>query len=96
MLRSLDYAAQAACMEHAEHLGTALAWRDAAGQAFLSGYLAAVTGTPLVPCDPFEFQALLDFHLAEKLLYELLYELSHRPDWVGIPLSSLARTLLKS
>lgn len=91
MLRSLDYAAQAALKNAPGHQETAVAWRDAASQAFLSGYLAAVTGTPLVPCDPVEFQALLDFHLAEKLLYELLYELRNRPDWVGIPLSSLVR-----
>ncbi|MEN9353440.1 MAG: maltose alpha-D-glucosyltransferase [Fibrobacterota bacterium] len=91
MLRSMDYAAQVALRNAPGHEETALAWRDAASQAFLSGYLAAVTGTPLVPCDPKEFQDLLDFHLAEKLLYELLYELRNRPTWVGIPLSSLAR-----
>lgn len=95
MLRSLDYAAQAALKNAPGHQETALAWRDAASQAFLAGYLAAVAGTPLVPSDPAEFQALLDFHLAEKLLYELLYELRHRPDWVGIPLAALARACVR-
>jgi len=93
MLRSLDYAAQAALKSFGGSKEIALNWRDAASQAFLSGYLAAVTGTPLVPTDAAEFRALLDFHLSEKLLYELLYELRNRPDWVGIPLASLSELL---
>ena len=90
MLRSFDYAAQAALKTTGGCRKTALCWRDAASQAFLSGYLAAVMGTPLVPSDASEFRALLDFHVAEKLLYELHYELGHRPDWVSIPLQGLA------
>jgi maltose alpha-D-glucosyltransferase/alpha-amylase len=89
MLRSFDYAAQAALKANGGCRETALRWRDAASQAFLSGYLAAVMGTPLVPSDAAEFRALLDFHVAEKLLYELHYELGHRPDWVAIPLQGL-------
>jgi len=93
MLRSLDYAAQAALKTCGGSSLIAMNWRDAASQAFLSGYLAAVTGTPLVPTDAVEFRALLNFHLCEKLLYELLYELRNRPDWVGIPLASLSELL---
>jgi len=32
-----------------------------------------------------EFQVLLDAHLLEKVVYEVSYELNHRPEWVRIP-----------
>jgi len=35
----------------------------------------------------------LDAHLIEKALYEIRYELDHRPDWVGIPIAGLKRLL---
>ena len=33
------------------------------------------------------------FFLLDKALYEIIYELSHRPDWVDIPASAVRRTL---
>jgi len=39
-----------------------------------------------VPADPAAIDALLRVFLLEKALYELRYELNHRPDWVLIPL----------
>jgi len=32
------------------------------------------------------FRKLLDIFLVDKVLYEVLYELNARPDWVRIPL----------
>ena len=29
--------------------------------------------------------------MIDKALYELRYELEHRPDWVGVPVRSLQR-----
>jgi maltose alpha-D-glucosyltransferase/alpha-amylase len=62
------------------------AWSAWAGAAFLRGYLKAVEGTGLVPTDPTQLRACLDAHLLEKALYELAYELSHRPTWARIPM----------
>ena len=37
------------------------------------------------------FQALLRAFELEKALYELGYELNHRPDWVRIPLAGILK-----
>ena len=39
------------------------------------------------------FFCLLDFFLAEKAYYEIDYELSHRPDWLRVPLAGILRIL---
>ena len=36
-----------------------------------------------------EVQALLKLFILEKTLYELRYEMTHRPDWVAIPAGGL-------
>lgn len=58
--------------------------------AFLEGYRSTATAPGLLPSDPKAFDVMLETLEIEKLLYEIRYELSHRPDWVRIP----ARTLL--
>jgi predicted trehalose synthase len=36
---------------------------------------------------------LLEVHLMEKALYELVYELNNRPSWVELPLRGIASLL---
>ncbi len=36
---------------------------------------------------------MLDFFLLEKALYEVEYELSHRPEWLRVPLTGMLRIL---
>jgi maltose alpha-D-glucosyltransferase/alpha-amylase len=36
-----------------------------------------------------ELQILLNVYLLEKAIYELGYELNHRPDWVKVPLHGI-------
>ena len=57
--------------------------------AFLRGYLDAVSTARLLPETPADVAALLDVFWLEKAVYELGYELDHRPDWLGIPLAAL-------
>ena len=83
MLRSFAYAGEAAQLPHGA------AWAKAAGDAFVDAYLAAA-GASFLPADVEERNLLLDVMLIEKALYELRYELDHRPDWVRIPLRGLA------
>ena len=39
---------------------------------------------------------LLDFFLLEKALYEIEYELAHRPDWLHVPLAGTWRILSRT
>jgi len=84
MLRSFDYAGLAAEAPLGEE------WARAASQAFLQAYVETAQGSPFLPRDDEERELLLDAMLIEKALYELRYELDHRPEWVHIPLRGLA------
>jgi maltose alpha-D-glucosyltransferase/alpha-amylase len=53
--------------------------------AFLRAYREAAGDSPLLPRDVEDFRLVLDSHLLEKAIYELGYEMNHRPDWVRIP-----------
>ncbi len=104
MLRSLEYAAW---MAHRRVSGAdadvrdatleqaASAWAREMGAAFLDTYRKAVGEAPvnLVPAEASDFVLMLDAFLLEKAMYELRYELSHRPDWVDIPLRGVATAL---
>ena len=46
--------------------------------------------TELVPCDE-SWAMMLQAFVLDKALYELAYELNHRPDWVRIPLIGIQK-----
>jgi len=58
-------------------------------RAFFTSYCRTAEGGGFLPDNPEELQALLDIHLVEKALYELLYELNNRPTWAELPLRGL-------
>ena len=75
MLRSFDYARSA----HADPASdAALGWASACREAFLDGY------APERPD-----AALLRAYELDKAVYEVLYELRNRPDWLEIPLRAI-------
>ncbi|MBM9503745.1 maltokinase N-terminal cap-like domain-containing protein [Actinacidiphila acididurans] len=76
MLRSFDYAAH--------HSGNG-AWAARHRDAFCLGY-AEVSGA-----DPREQPVLIRAFETDKAVYEARYEARHRPAWLPIPLSALAR-----
>jgi maltose alpha-D-glucosyltransferase/alpha-amylase len=65
-------------------------FRNAADQAFLSAYREVARNAEHPWMDEGQEAALIDLALIEKAAYEIGYEMSHRPDWVGIPLTGLA------
>src|SRR5438067_857137 len=85
MLRSFAYAAAAAEKGGAPPGDR----RGPARQAFLDGYRSRAQH--LLPTDERTAKVLLAALELEKLLYELRYEVGHRPDWVGIPARDLLR-----
>jgi maltokinase len=85
MLRSFSYAAGAA-----EKRGAPAGNRSGpAREAFLQGYLSRAG--ELLPAEEATAKLLLASLELEKLLYELRYEVGHRPDWVAIPAGDLLR-----
>src|SRR5690606_38233937 len=71
-------------------------WYSWVSATFLRGYHeTAVTGT-FLPRTPEEFAILFDAFLMEKAVYELGYELGHRPTWVRIPLEGILQLLNKA
>ncbi len=75
MLRSFDYAQRTA--EDASE-----SWAQRTEVAFLHGYLGrALTGAE---------QTLLTAYLADKAVYEVVYETRNRPSWVSLPLAALS------
>jgi predicted trehalose synthase len=67
------------------------AWEARARAEFLEGYKETVDQN-LVPTGASMDKLLTVFEL-EKAVYELRYELNHRPDWVKIPVAGIARML---
>jgi Uncharacterized protein, probably involved in trehalose biosynthesis len=59
----------------------------------LKSYFGIVEHASFWPESQAEFQVLLDAHLLEKVVYEVSYELNHRPDWVRIPVRGLREIL---
>ncbi|MGH9471346.1 MAG: maltokinase N-terminal cap-like domain-containing protein [Terriglobales bacterium] len=100
MLRSLDYLAFAAgeARAVAGQAPLAAAWRGEARQAFWHGYREALGATAhsaaLLPATGEEAERALGFFEIEKAVYEIAYELHHRPDWLPIPLAGLERLLI--
>ena len=69
------------------------AWRDRATAAFVDAYRETMTDARLWPADPAAAKRMLNFFLLEKALYEIEYELAHRPDWLRVPLAGILRIL---
>lgn len=96
MLRSFDYAARVVEMSNASaedvdaplRAQRAREWSARARRLFLEGYVAAL-GPDAGPEQ--ERGVLLDAYVADKAVYEAVYEKRNRPSWIGIPLAALER-----
>jgi maltose alpha-D-glucosyltransferase/alpha-amylase len=67
-----------------------ISWMSA---KFLDGYLEKVMGATFLPSSDQQLLTLLQLYLLEKALYEIEYELGHRPDWVAIPIEATRQLL---
>ncbi len=105
MLRSFDYAPQAVLAETAGIPSTsahgtvieaegegqrryrATEWTERNSAAFLNSYVdTAHTGRSLTDDE----RTLLAAYIADKAVYEFVYEIRNRPTWVGIPLTAIS------
>ncbi|MFO0574857.1 MAG: maltose alpha-D-glucosyltransferase [Polyangia bacterium] len=104
MMRSFDYATQAARFDQRSRITTRpideslvrgwgryfYGWSSA---VFLHAYLDTAGAASFVPAAREDLETLLGAFLLEKALYEVGYELNHRPDWVAIPLDGVLQLL---
>jgi len=97
MLRSFDYAAHAveADVQVEADAGSQIAfraqeWADRNTAAFLSGYVANSGRTSDGALSP-EQDLILRAYIADKAIYEAVYEARNRPSWLPIPLGAIAR-----
>jgi maltose alpha-D-glucosyltransferase / alpha-amylase len=102
MVRSFHYAASSALAQNGNSRGHlpglirpediavlepwARFWYAWVSATFVKAYLDAAGQAAYLPPTRDEFRHMLDAFLLEKAIYELGYELNHRPDWVKIPL----------
>ena len=89
MLRSFSYAASASELERG--VEPPVGWEEQVRSEFLAGYLGEVDPAIVPSGDALERRLRL-FEL-EKALYELHYELGHRPDWVRVPVAGILQLL---
>ncbi|WP_337589535.1 phosphotransferase [Arthrobacter sp. ERGS1:01] len=89
MLRSFDYAGAQAARGGTVTADDAAAWTRACCEAFLDGYRGSAAGGD--DADPALFSALW----LDKALYEVVYELQNRPDWLSVPVLAV-RELFES
>jgi maltose alpha-D-glucosyltransferase/alpha-amylase len=97
MVRSFHYAANSALFREASlrpddipvlKPWTDLCYRYVSG-IYLRSYFEAVGNAPFIPGKKEDQEMMLKIFLLEKAVYELGYELNHRPDWLIIPIRGL-------
>jgi len=99
ILRSFNYAAWTALFrvdEMAKETGVigrvaegARDWEARTVSAFLTAYRTTARGSAVWPEDESTARRLLALFLMEKALYEIAYEASNRPTWLGIPVKGV-------
>src|SRR5213083_1863827 len=100
MMRSFQYAAYSALWQRAlrkEDVPFLEQWADLwyrqMGSVFLQSYLSTATSAIFVPQNSEDFQIILEAYLLDKAVYEIGYELNHRPSWVVIPIRGIKHIL---
>ncbi|HEY3142813.1 MAG TPA: hypothetical protein VGJ86_16855 [Acidimicrobiales bacterium] len=101
MIRSFHYAAQSALVDRGRDIDTELGdladeWEDRAATAFWRGYRSVPDAAALLPGEEGDQQSLLTAYELDKAVYEVDYELAHRPSWLDIPVSAIERILQKA
>jgi maltokinase len=97
LLRSLHYAVATGLAEWGDvdddRRQFALAWEQRNRSAVLDGYLGVAGALDLLPSGGGARGDVLEAFELDKAIYEVGYELRHRPDLVDIPLSGVVRLM---
>jgi maltose alpha-D-glucosyltransferase/alpha-amylase len=95
MLRSFDYASRTAMRSpwvedlspdsRASLAEWARAWTAWVSATFLGHYFEVAGDSPMLPESEDETRRMLHAMLLDKAVYEIGYELDHRPEWLPVP-----------
>jgi maltose alpha-D-glucosyltransferase/alpha-amylase len=98
MVRSFDYASRTAALRVRRDLPGSVGsvppavleswlnqWYRWVARIFLGSYLDVAGDAGFMPSDLGQIDALLEFFLMEKAVYELSYEMNNRPEWIDVP-----------
>jgi len=97
MVRSFGYAAGVALAARQQLVAHDAArlnawarwWQTWTTVSFLHAYRTTAAASPFLPQDAGALESALRLFLLEKVIYEVRYELSHRPTWLHVPLGDL-------
>ena len=100
MMRSFQYAAYSALWQSATREEDRVflerwadLWYRQMSATFLESYLKTTAGAGFLPPKESDLQVLLEAYLMDKAVYEVGYELNHRPDWAVIPVRGIKHIL---
>ena len=100
MMRSFQYAAYVALWQpsmRSEDVPFLERWADLwyrqMSETFLQSYLGTATGATFLPQKENDLSLLLEAYLLDKAVFEVGYELNHRPEWVVIPIRGIKHIL---
>jgi maltokinase len=98
MLRSFHYAAEVGLRNYGDDADDAVRslacdWEQHNRERFLEGYRGTEGVEAVLPASEAIRKLVLDAFELDKAVYEIAYEASHRPEWVGIPESAVQRIL---
>lgn len=104
MLRSFGYAAMVSLFERTERGSDewrrlepwADTWEELARDRYLASYLRRSHEGHFLPSDRETLGVMLDFFEIDKALYEIDYELGHRPQWAWIPRRGIERAVAET
>jgi maltokinase len=97
MLRSFHYASEVALAERGggadddELRALGARWEQHVSGAFRDGYFGHEGIDDLLAATTRDREIVLDAFIRAKAVYEIGYELAHRPEWVRIPMEAVSR-----
>ncbi len=104
MIRSFHYAVHAALLAQGERgmmtpenrAGLAAwgtYWQSWVSATYLGAYRSTLGTSLLLPSRRSELEVLLRAYLLDKVVYEIGYELNHRPAWLEIPFAGILQLM---
>jgi maltose alpha-D-glucosyltransferase/alpha-amylase len=100
MMRSFQYAAYSALWQRSmrqQDMPFLERWADLwyrqMSSVFLRSYLNTTAGAVFIPKNSDDLQIIVESYLLDKAVYEIGYELNHRPGWVLIPVRGIKQIL---